>query len=193
MKTKTKNTIYVTLVSTISLIIPALLFSKWLEAIIFFFCSWFIREQFPKQYHHIVPAVCRTITACVMFFGVSFVLPLELSLLSAVPICYFISWVGFIKKTNDDLEVKCDKLEIKITELISKLKEYKNIDLYKMNETELRQYAQSRGLSENICDTLVLKVIHNYRWVDIEKERNFTKEGIRYHKERIIEVLGIDL
>lgn len=120
-------------------------------------------------------------------------LPLELSLLSAVPICYFISWVGFIKKTSDELEVKCDELENKIVQLITKLKEYKNIDLYKMTETELRQYAQSRGLSENICETLVLKVIQNYRWIDIEKERNFTKEGIRYHKERIIEVLGIDL
>lgn len=193
MKTSTKNTIYVTLVSMIALFIPALIFSKWLEAIIFFFCSWFIREQFPKQYHHIVPAMCRIITACVMFFGVSFMLPLELSLLSAVPICYFISWVGYVKKTSDELEVRCDEMENKIAELITKLKKYKNIDIYKMSEAELRQYAQSKGLSENICDTLVLKVIQNYRWVDIEKERNFTKEGIRYHKQRIIEVLEIDL
>ena len=128
-----------------------------------------------------------------MFFGVSFMLPLELSLLSAVPICYFISWVGFVKKTSDDLEVKCDELENKIAILIDRLKEYKNIDIYKMSEAELRQYAQSKGLSENICETLVLKVIQNYRWVDIEKERNFTKEGIRYHKERIIKALEIDL
>lgn len=84
-------------------------------------------------------------------------------------------------------------MENKIAELINKLKKYKNIDIYKMSEAELRQYAQSKGLSENICDTLVLKVIQNYRWVDIEKERNFTKEGIRYHKQRIIEVLEIDL
>ena len=128
-----------------------------------------------------------------MFFGVSFVLPLELSLLSAVPICYFISWVGFIKKTSDDLEVRCDELEFEISQLIIKLKQYKNIDIYKMSEVELRQYAQSRGLTENICETLVLRVIQNYRWVDIEKERNFTKEGIRYHKERIIKALEIDL
>ena len=128
-----------------------------------------------------------------MFFGLSFVLPLELSLLSAIPICYFISWVGFLKKNGDELEVKCDELETKISKLVIELKQYKNIDLYKMTEEELRNYALSRGLSENICETLVLRIKHCYRWVDIEKERNFTKDGIRYHKERIIEVLGIDL
>lgn len=190
MKTKTKNIIYVMLVCIISCIIPALLFNKWLEAIIFFICHWFIREQFPKQYHHIIPAVCRTITACVMFFGVSFVLPLELSLMSAIPINYFISWIGFIKKTSDDFEIKCDDLEVRIDTLITELKRYKQIDLYKMTEEELRQYAQSKGMSETICDTLVLRIIHNYRWVDIEKAKNFTKRGIDYHKEQIIKKLG---
>ena len=164
--------------------------NKWAEAVTFFFCHWFIREQFPKRYDHVVAAICRTITACVMFFGVCFVLPFELSLLSAIPICYFISWIGFIKKTSDDFEIKCEQLETKIEQIIIELKQYKNIDLYKMSEDELRRYAQSRGLSEVICDTLVLRVTRHYRWVDIEIELNFSKDGIRYHKEQIIEKLG---
>lgn len=116
MKTKIKNTILITIVSIISAVVPAIIFNKYLEASIFFACHWLIREQFSKQYHHIIPAICRTITACVMFFGISFVLPLELSLLSAIPICYFISWVGFIKKNGDDFEIKCDELEVRIAE-----------------------------------------------------------------------------
>lgn len=190
MKKKTKNTILIILVSFVSSFIPALIFSKWLESVIFFICHWLIREQFTKQYHHIVPAICRTITACVLFFGVSFTLPLELSLLSAIPICYFISWVGFIKRVSDEFEIKCEELEVRIDQLIIELKQYKNIDLYKMTEEELRRYAQSKGLSEPICDTLVYRVIKHYRWVDIERERNFSKEGIRYHKEQIIDKLG---
>jgi hypothetical protein len=190
LKAKTKNSIMITLTMILATVIPACIFSKWAEAVTFFFCHWFIREQFPKQYHHILAAICRNITACVLFFGVSFTLPFELSLLSAIPICYFISWVGFIKKNSDDFEIKCEELEVKIEQLIIELKQYKQIDLYKMSEEELRRFAQSRGLSEVICDTLVLRIVHHYRWVDIEKELNFSKEGIRYHKEQIIDKLG---
>lgn len=193
MKTKTKNSILVNIVSTLSCLVSALIFHKWLEAIIFFVCHWLIKEQFPKQYHHIVPAICRTITACVMFFGISFMLPLELSLFSAIPICYFISWVGFVKKSADEFEVKCDELETRIEQIIIELKEYKQIDLYRMNEEELRKFGQSKGLNEQTCDTLVFRVIHHYRWVDIERETNFSKEGIRYHKEQIVKKLGVML
>lgn len=128
-----------------------------------------------------------------MFFGISFMLPLELSLFSAIPICYFISWVGFVKKTADEFEVKCDELETRIEQIIIELKEYKQIDLYRMNEEELRKFGQSNGLNEQTCDTLVFRVIHHYRWVDIERETNFSKEGIRYHKEQIVKKLGVML
>ena len=197
MKSSTKNSILAILVLIVASCVPALIFGKWLEAIIFNVCHSLIRPQFPKEYHHIVHSICREITACVLFFGISFTLPLELSLLSAIPINYFNSWVGFTKKNSDDFEVeceelkeKCDELEEQIETLIEDLKKYKQIDLYKMSEEELRQFAQSKGLSETICDTLVLRIIHNYRWVDIETERNFTKRGIDYHKEQIIKKLG---
>ena len=193
MKRKTKNLIIGLCVSFIASAIPAIIFQKYIEAIMFFFSHWFIREQFPKQYHHIVPAICRTITACVMFFGISFVLPVEWSLLSAIPICYFISWIGFLKKERDEFEIKCEELDGEVAQLLYDLKRYKQIDVYRMTEEELRAFAKSKGLSETICDTLVLKVIHNYKWVEIQKELNFSKDGIRYHKEQIIKKLGVDL
>ena len=86
MKTKNKNTILAIIVSIVASVIPALIFGKWLEAIIFLVCHTLIRPQYPKQYHHIIPACCRIITASTFFFGVCFILPLELSLLSAIPI-----------------------------------------------------------------------------------------------------------
>lgn len=113
MKTKIKNEILAIVVSIIAISIPSLLFNKWIEGIVFFFCHWFIREQFPKQYHHIVPAMCRLITSVVFFFGVSFVLPFGLSLFSAIPINYFIGWVGFTKKQADDYELKYERLKEK--------------------------------------------------------------------------------
>lgn len=111
MKTKTKNSILAIITSIVAIFIPSLIFGKWIEGIVFFFFHWFIREQFPKQYHHIIPAMCRLITSVVFFFGVSFCLPLALSLFSAIPICYFISWIGFTKKQADDFEVKYLRLK----------------------------------------------------------------------------------
>ena len=113
MRTKTKNAILAVITSVAAIFIPALIFGKWVEAVVFFVCHWLIREQFPKQYHHIVLAMCRLITSAVFFFGVSFVLPMELSLFSAIPICYLISWVGFTKKQADDYEVQCNRLREK--------------------------------------------------------------------------------
>lgn len=55
--------------------------------------------------------MCRLITSVVFFFGVSFILPLALSLFSAIPICYFISWVGFTKKQADYYELKYYRLK----------------------------------------------------------------------------------
>ena len=66
-------------------------------------------------------------------------------------------------------------------------------DIYNLNEEQLRNYAKGKGLSETIIDTLVLRVIHNYRWVDIQKELNYSKDGIRYHKEQISKKLNIRL
>ena len=62
-----------------------------------------------------------------------------------------------------------------------------------MTEEELRNYAKSKHISENMIDTLVLRVIYNYKWVEIQQERNFTKDGIRYHKEQLNKKLNIKL
>lgn len=113
MKSKVKNKILAIITSIVAIFLPALIFNKWIEGVVFFFCHWFIREQFPKQYHHIIPAMCRLITSVVFFFGVSFVLPFGLSLFSAIPINYFIGWVGFTKKQADDYELKYERLKEK--------------------------------------------------------------------------------
>ena len=120
LKTTTKNTILAIITTVIASFIPALIFGKYIEAIIFFVCHTLIRQQFKDQYHHIIPAMCRVITASVFFFGVCFVLPIELSLISAIPINYLISWVGAIKKQSDVFEVKCERQRKQINELLNR-------------------------------------------------------------------------
>ena len=133
MRTKYKNLTLAIIVTVIAIAIPALLLNKWFEGLFFFVCHWMIREQFPKQYHHIVPAMCRTLTSIIFFFGVISILPFDISLLSAIPICYFISWIGFVKKNSDDLEVEnyrsyetIVELKQQVLELDNKLSKYDN-------------------------------------------------------------------
>lgn len=111
MNNKVKNKILAIITSIVAIFLPTWIFNKWIEGVVFFFCHWFIREQFPKQYHHILPSMCRLITSVVFFFGVSFVLPFELSLFSTIPINYFIGWVGFTKKQADGYELKYERLK----------------------------------------------------------------------------------
>lgn len=118
IKTTTKNKILVILTSIIASVVPALIFDKWVEAVIFLLCHTLIRQQFKDQYHHIIPAVCRIITAAIFFFGICFVLPTELSLISAIPINYLISWVGAVKKQSDVWELQCERQRQKIVQLL---------------------------------------------------------------------------
>lgn len=157
MKAKTKNLILAIAVSVIAIFIPSLLFSKWIEGIVFFFCHWLIREQFPKQYHHIIPAMCRLLTSVIFFFGVSFILPLGFSLMSAVPINYFIGWVGFTKKQADTFQTKCERLKAEI-----EAKNQFNTDT--CTEAELIERCRELRMSEeNISlavDLFIRKVPH---------------------------------
>ena len=62
-----------------------------------------------------------------------------------------------------------------------------------MEENDLRAYAISKHISENMIDTLVLRLKENYRWCEIQQERGYTKEGIRYHKETLQKMLCVKL
>lgn len=113
MTTRTKNRIWAIITTIVAIFIPSFIFNKYIEGFVFFFCHWVIREQYSKQYHHIIPSMCRLITSIVFFFGVSFMLPFGISLFSGIPICYFISWVGYTKKQSDYFESECRYLREK--------------------------------------------------------------------------------
>lgn len=113
MSTRTKNFILGLVTAIIASAIPAIIFVKWLEAIIFLVAHSLIRPQFKREYHNVMPAICREITGVVFFFGISFVLPISISLISAIPINYLIGWIGCTKATSDYYELQCMKLREK--------------------------------------------------------------------------------
>lgn len=175
---KVKNNILAVVVSITAIFIPAFLFGKWIEGCVFFLCHWLIREQFPKQYHHIVPAMCRLLTSVIFFFGVSFVLPLAFSLVSAVPICYFISWVGFTKKQADDFEVKYNSLK----ERLEAKKEF-NTDTCTLEELVAR--CKQLNFSEENTNLAIEFFIKGTRQKDIASAFFIEERSVQQQKRRL--------
>ena len=167
------------------------LFDKIIQAVMFSVAHIVIRKYFDKQYHCGTTAICMFTTLSIAFFGIMYTFPLGLSLLSTIPICFLISWVGYVVQDRIDQITENKALQNEIDNLVGKIKEYENINLYKMNETELRQYGASKLLSEIQQDILVMRVIEHLKISEICKYRNYGRTTIKYHIAEIKKKLNI--
>ena len=167
------------------------LFDKIIQAVMFSVAHIVIRKYFDKQYHCGTTATCMFTTLSIAFFGIMYTFPLTLSLLSTIPICFLICWVGYVVQDRIDQIAENKALQNEIDNLIGKIKEYENINLYKMTETELRQYGASKLLSEIQQDILVMRVIEHLKISEICKYRNYGRTTIKYHIAEIKKKLNI--
>ena len=183
MSRKTKNVILAVAVSVAAIFIPAMLLGKWFEGVIFFVCHWLIREQYPRQYHHIVPAICRTITGATFFFGVSFILPFSLSLFSAVPINYFIGWVGFTKKSADVYMLKYERLK-------AELEKDKEFNTDTCTEAELVKRCEELNLSQDNVELAIEFFIKRTKQSEIADRLCIDEPSVRLRKYRLKQKLN---
>lgn len=183
MKRKTKNLILAIAVSVIAIFLPAFLLNKWVEGIMFFMCHWLIREQFREQYHHIIPSMCRLITGVVFFFGVSFVLPFALSLLSAIPINYFIGWIGFVKKEADIYELKYNRLK-------EDLQKGKPFDVDTCTEAELLARCRELRMSEYNTALAVEFFIKKISRKELAEKYYIEPQSVKSKKKRMKDKLN---
>lgn len=196
MKSKTKlkiekfftEQLWQLLVVIAFLFICAYLFNKPIESILFCVSHTLIRNAFKKQYHCGKTSLCLSFTLSIGWIGITTSLPLEISLLSSIPMCYIIAFLGFIAQDRIDLLVLNKNLETEI----ANLKTANNIELYKMNEVELRQFGASKGLSDLQQDILVHKIIENLKISEICDYRNYGRTTIKYHISEIKRKLNID-
>lgn len=153
---------------------------------IMFYISWLaFRYAVPKIFHYkfsnkpIMNLLgCMFWSIFVFFVAINNLLPLGVSLFSSVLMSIGINFILY--KIQDYIDIKHEIGN-------------STINLYSMSEEDLRNYAKSKHISEQMIDTLILRVIHNYKWVEIQQERNFTKDGIRYHKEQLNKKLNVKL
>lgn len=128
------------------------------------------RFVYPTTWHANTPRTCFYTTIATFITAFVVALPFDISFFTSVIVGNAISILLFI------VELALDRIKQPLAE---------PLNIYALDEDSLRTYGRSVGLSENIVDTLVLRVFHNYKWVEIQQERNYTKQGIYYHKQQI--------
>lgn len=197
-KTKLKLKLYLRVLPVyvahiLSMAVCSAIHGKYAEAVIFLVSELSLRYKFEKTYHCKTAGLCFYFTTAVIWLCIPRVMPINISYLSGVLVGLCVAFVSYHIQCHIDNVNLLKEKDKQLDALIWRIKKYSSIDIYKMSEDELRTYATSKGLPEIMIDTLILKVLHNYRWVDIMTERNYSKTAIRYHKAQIIEKLDIKL
>ena len=154
------------------------LINKVLQATILLVGYTLFRWCYPTTWHAKTTQQCFAYSVLIFCFCTTLCLPIGVSIVSSVFVAVGLTYVLY--KVQWLIDKALHRIDIK---------EY----LYSLTEDELRNYAKSKDISEMIVDTIVLRVIHNYRWVDIRKERNYSKTGLDYHKEVIFKKLNVKL
>lgn len=172
------------LVVNSAILFAAYIVDKLLETLLFYVPFHFLRRAVPKILHVRASKPIFSLLGCGLFSYLCYLLAMKLmptvniSIFFCVLVGAFINFILY--KIQDYLDLKKEVAK-------------ETINIYKMTEEELRSYARSKHLSEMMIDSLVLKVIHNYRWCEIRNERNYTRTGMDYHKQTIEKKLNIKL
>lgn len=134
--------------------ICAWLFQKPIEAIMFCIAHTTIRPFCDKEFHCNTTGCCLALTFSIIALATLTVLPLSVSLLSAVPLALFTVYFGYLIQSAIDDEIIITKLQKYINELLCSIR---HKDIYAMSETELYEHCKSCGLDD--LDSQIAKLI----------------------------------
>ena len=155
----------------------AWIFDKYIEAILFCISHLVIRAIFEKQYHCGTTAMCLFLTLTIALFGIMYTFPLALSLLSAIPMCWFISWIGYIAQDRID----CHKI----------IKDLKHKTIWQMSEDELVDYCYANGIKGDMIEFVVMKVVHEMKYEEIGKKLGYSVDTLKDWSPKCKKKLGV--
>ncbi len=165
-------------------VLCGVLFDKVIVSLFFYPAHYVIRSKFEKQYHckhskrGIAILMCLWLSCTISFFAIIAILPLRLSLLSVIPVCYFIGWLGYIAQDRIDCHVR--------------LKELKNKSVYEMDRDELLDYCFAKGIRNDLAEFVIMVMIDQMPFREIA-ERLFVSVDTLKHcwSPKCKEKLGI--
>ena len=155
----------------------AWLFDKWIEALLFCISHTAIRMHFDKQYHCGKTYMCLFLTCTIAFFGIEYCLPLSISLLSCIPICFFISWLGYLAQ---------DRIDCKII-----LKRLTDKTVWQMNENELADYCYAKGIRGDMLEFVIMILIYQMKYDEIGKRLGYAIDTLKDWSPKCKARLGI--
>lgn len=177
------NILFEILVNT-PIIIASFIFKKEIQCLIFYFVFGIFRVTTPHIYHCKARTPLRSLLYCLCYSSAVFVFalkniaPLGVSIFSSVIIGMIVVEIA-------------NKIQGYNALMREKLKQSSGI--YSMSEQELRDYAKLKGVGEMMTETLILRVIYNYKWCEIREKENYTRHAIDYHKRILEHKLNIKL
>lgn len=117
------------------------------------------------------------------FFGVCFVLPKGLSILSAIPINYLIGWIGFTKKQADIYETKYYRLK-------EKLESKKEFNTETCTEKQLIERCRELHFSEENTNLAIEFFIKKTKQSKIADDLCINEKSVQTRKQRLKEKLN---
>lgn len=153
------------------------LFDKILVAVMFATSHTVIRPKFEKQYYAKKTYICMFMTLTISFFGIASCLPLNVSLLSCVPVCYFISWVGYIAQDRVDCHKTIKKLQGKT--------------IWQMTENELVDYCYAKGIRGDMLEFVVMILIHQMKYEEVGNRLGYAVPTLKDWSKICKQKLGI--
>ena len=150
------------------------LFDKYILAANLAISHFFMRPKFDKQFHcrhnnrKVAKTLCLILTCTLIFFSVAMVLPLSVSLLSALPVTYLICWFGYIAQ---------DRLD-----LLSKLKP----NIYQLNNNEFVDFCLSKGLTNDEIQIATLIFRKRLKGEILYKNAGYSKRQVIRIKKKIV-------
>lgn len=162
----------------------AILNNKIIEFVVFYVAWKLLRYVVPHIWHFRANSPIKSLLGCAIVSIAVFlivlrnILPINISLFVSVIISAFINEICNIVEEH---------------RLLLKEKANNTRDIHQMSENELRNYAKSKGISKMMIETLVLRVIHNYKWCEIMDMQQYSRTAIKYHKRILQFKLNIKL
>lgn len=150
------------------------LFDKYILAANLAISHFFMRPKFDKQFHcrnrkrKIAITLCLILTCTLIFFSVAIVLPLHISLLSSLPITYFICWFGYVVQ---------DRLD-----LLNKLKP----NIYQLNDEEFLDFCLRKELTQEEIQIAILIFRKQLKGEVLYNSAGYCKRQVIRIKQKII-------
>lgn len=160
----------------------AYIFNKPFESVMFCISHIVIRKRFDKQYHCNTTIKCLTLTCSIILFSLFITLSIRISLLSTIPICYFIAWVGYILQDRIDFKLENQNLNNQINELTT-------INLKALSEDELYKLCKENGLTDIQCDIVKYLIIDELKNSEIYRLIGYSKSQYFNIKKKITNII----